>query len=243
LDAVRKNLTAYYRQVADIDLEGYDWIPIGTQTAPFTGTYSGNKFKIKHLKVSIDGNAGLFGYKSGGLLSNIILENVDISGLNSGGIVGFLYQGTISACACLSGIIRGNAAGGIAGAVNINTIAANITNSYNDTNIKGDSYAGGIAGYFTQTGSISAYPSCNVSLCYSKNIVESGVYCGGIVGYSTVADSYARINISKCYCLCEKIIRSSGLSTNFHRILGYKGNTYTTITKCYSRDDTILQFD
>jgi hypothetical protein len=36
LHNIRKNLSATYHLVADIDLTGIEWVPIGTATNPFT---------------------------------------------------------------------------------------------------------------------------------------------------------------------------------------------------------------
>lgn len=58
LDNVRNDLTAYYIQVADIDLSEYEnWVPIGYYTYEydhvFNGSYDGNGFTISNLTINI----------------------------------------------------------------------------------------------------------------------------------------------------------------------------------------------
>ena len=92
---IMANLSGSFRLTADISLEESAWIPIGTEEAPFTGTFNGNSHKIKGLKIGNTVNAasvkpfsdegeeeyvGLFRYVAGGEIKNLILEDVDISG-------------------------------------------------------------------------------------------------------------------------------------------------------------------
>ncbi len=58
-----------------------EWVPIGNDKNPFTGTFDGNGFKIINLKIT-DKNAvyvGLFGYAKGATICNITLQNVNIA--------------------------------------------------------------------------------------------------------------------------------------------------------------------
>jgi hypothetical protein len=51
---VRNDLTAYYKQTADISLSSYsNWTAIGVfSTSPFSGTYDGDYHKITGLTIS-----------------------------------------------------------------------------------------------------------------------------------------------------------------------------------------------
>ncbi len=69
-----------YRLMADIDLSGLEWTPIGTFTDPFRGIFDGNGFTISNLTIT-DQNEdfnGLFG-KLSGSVQDLILTHVDIS--------------------------------------------------------------------------------------------------------------------------------------------------------------------
>ena len=40
----------------DIDLEGYDWQPVGTENDPFTGKFHGNNYQIKNMTIDASDN-------------------------------------------------------------------------------------------------------------------------------------------------------------------------------------------
>jgi hypothetical protein len=75
---------------ADIDLSGIEWVPIGTYSKPFKGTFLGNGHTIKNLTIttitdqmlnSNQGNLhiGLFGLAEDATITNLKLTNVNIS--------------------------------------------------------------------------------------------------------------------------------------------------------------------
>ena len=83
LDNVRNNLTANYRQVCDIDLVGYNWLPIGlSDNDPFTGVYDGQNHIIANFNYYNDSGAprfyGLFGAIFHGELKNLRISNASI---------------------------------------------------------------------------------------------------------------------------------------------------------------------
>lgn len=88
LAAVRNNLKAHYKQIADIDLKGDEWLPIGflvgeDSPAYFSGSFDGGNLNILNLKISQTekDNIGLFAIISGiGVLKNIHLINPITSG-------------------------------------------------------------------------------------------------------------------------------------------------------------------
>ena len=49
LAAIANDLGGSYALGADIDLGGADWTPIGTASAPFTGSLHGNGYAIRNL--------------------------------------------------------------------------------------------------------------------------------------------------------------------------------------------------
>src|SRR5699024_9921352 len=77
----------------DIDLNNMKWTPIGMSSAPFKGTFDGNKHTISNL--FIDGNSsdvGLFGYTTDGEIKNLTVEDALVSGyLNVGVVAGTPY--------------------------------------------------------------------------------------------------------------------------------------------------------
>ncbi len=95
LDTVRNDLTAYYVQVADIDVASYtNWTPIagGGTTDIFTGSYDGQNYTISNLTIDRSGtaNVGLFGHVGeGAVIQNVRLETVSVEGLRGvGSLIG-----------------------------------------------------------------------------------------------------------------------------------------------------------
>ena len=58
------DLSGKYILINDIDLEGYDWAPVGVSGNSFTGELNGNGFVIRNLEIDnpTEDRQGLFGY-------------------------------------------------------------------------------------------------------------------------------------------------------------------------------------
>lgn len=92
----QEGLSRNYFLNNDIQLT-YEWNPIGTADAPFTGAFDGNGSTIRGLTMK-DPNAktiGLFGYGKGATFHNIELVDVDIS--SAGSRIGSKAVGAICA--------------------------------------------------------------------------------------------------------------------------------------------------
>lgn len=193
LDNVRNALSAYYIQMADIDLSGYEnWEPIGyvtindyfwDMTNSFEGSYDGNNFIISNLKItscSINNNhdycadgAGLFGMTRNAELKNIHIRNANITtnidyNVNEVGVLAGLVQDTHVDNCSSTGVINsygGGYIGGLIGWIEQDTYDRPfyITNSRSSVNIN------------------SLYnPTVN---SYRNNI--SGIFCvGGFTGFT-----------------------------------------------------------
>ena len=97
LMSIRDNLSACYKLVADIDLEGVEWEPIGTSSAPFTGTLDGAGYSIRNLKMNRNTDyAGLFGCASGAKIRKIHIKNSEVTSTCGfvGTIAGYLNNCT-----------------------------------------------------------------------------------------------------------------------------------------------------
>ena len=217
-------LDKHYRQIDNIELtspgtgDTSNWTPI-TTGGYFTGVYDGNGHTISNLK-SIDSTKdrqSMFGnIGKGGLVKNVVLNNVVITGRShSGGIAGDNY-GTVQGC-YVSGIIDGsggNNTGGISG--NNQGI---IQNCYTASDVTG-SHVGGIVGSNTN--------DANVQNCYATGNISgkgSGGRAGGIVGYNyNIVRNSVALNAS--------IVAES---TNVGRIAGTAG----TLKNNYAWDDMV----
>jgi len=108
--------------VGDIDMDGYneDFKPIGTQQAPFAGSFDGKGHTIRNLHISGDEAVGLFGFPGACTLSNIIFdESCSVEGTsNVGMLAGYARNGLVT----ISGVenhgsvtASGSYAGGLVG--------------------------------------------------------------------------------------------------------------------------------
>ena len=61
---------------------GEGWVPIGSNTTKYTGTFHGNDYTISTLFIdrSATSYIGLFGYAEGGTIRNLSLVNADVTG-------------------------------------------------------------------------------------------------------------------------------------------------------------------
>ncbi len=121
------------------------WAPIGTETAPFLGTFDGSGYAVLNFDaVSGGDNFALFGYVSGAnaMIKNLGVEGNVTAGDNVGGIVAVLDAATVANSWSAVDIDGGDVVGGIAGSVS----GGSILNCCNYGYKNGGSYVGAIAG-------------------------------------------------------------------------------------------------
>lgn len=164
----------YFKQTANIDLSGEEWIPIGTNndTTKFSGTYDGGGHEITNLKNDKRYEGGLFGYLSG-TVKNLAVINCNVSYNNgySGAVVA--SGGTVTNCYS-TGKVSGKQCGGISGN------GSTITNCYSTAKVTGTDSSYGIG----------ANPS-KISGCVALNNEISGASAGRVGSKQTLTNNYA----------------------------------------------------
>ena len=214
---------------ADIDLTGKNWTPIGTSFSnKYTGTFDGGGHTIKGLTVTTyDQFVGLFGsIGNAGTVKNVMMEDVQITSNRSsgfaGGVAGY-SEGTIENCS-VSGSVSGTVyVGGVVGA----QIGGSITGCSSSATVKGTVDVGGVAGQTNSSATLTAcYATGNVTIeiAPKKNIAG-----GGLVGMN------AGSSLLACYATGN--VTSTGSSTGYVHIGGLLGDTYTTVTACYWKNN------
>lgn len=232
------SLSGMYCLISNIDLTDTVWTPIGTQAAPFTGTFDGNGYKISNLKITAHtfDYVGLFGYNIG-TIKNLTVENYTINGslaaassVFMGGLVAY-NSGNIKNCTTTGSILR-----------NANTRF----------------YVGGLIGYnsegeITASNSLSTIEISGAESCYIGGLIgynNSGVisnsYFNGEIKCSTTQSSYAAAlvayntgKITDCYTSGK--VNASCITSNHYAyifaggLLGYNKNA--AITRCRSSAD------
>ena len=214
----------------DIDLTGKDWTPIGTDyDNSYKGTFDGGGHTITGLTFTTnDEFAGLFGWLNrAGSVKNVVMEGVQITsnqiyGGSIGGVVGYSW-GTIENCS-VSGSVSGTVyVGGVVGA----QIGGSITGCSSSATVKGTVDVGGVAGQTNSSATLTAcYATGNVTIeiAPKKNIAG-----GGLVGMN------AGSSLLACYATGN--VTSTGSSTGYVHIGGLLGDTYTTVTACYWKNN------
>ena len=263
LEAIAYDLNGTYHLVADIDLSGAEWVPIGGNYAiPFTGMFDGQGYSISNLTITglqssvFPNNAGLFGTVENSIIKNVGLTGTHIevdstSYIYAGGICASIDKTSINNCfsaGYISATTNSNytisaisLAGGICGWVN-NSILSNCYNagdvSTTTSSTSSFSRAGGICGYVNTNSpdNISTISNCFNSGVISTYAAFTDSLAGGICGY---VDSYTSITGShnKGSVLA---FGSSALTSSVRAggIFGY-GNNNINVRDCYNTGDIL----
>ena len=149
---------------------GSGFIPIGNASTYFRGNFNGAGFKITGLTINrpTTDRVGLFGVHYTGLISNLILENVSITGRKHVGALVAEKVTNIENCTA-SGAVTGTE--NVGGLVGSNYGAISSCNA--SCTVSGTSKVGGLIGSGAGTG---------VSDCFSTGNVSGTVQTGGFIG-------------------------------------------------------------
>lgn len=186
----------YFKQIADIDLSTYPWVPIGVYynldgvltDFNFAGNFDGGGYTISGIElVEVTGEAynrrGLFGRVNGeiggGEIKNINITNSNITGGSYvGGLVGYAGANAIITNCSVNATVTGSSdyVGGIVG----NSVGTSVTSCMAQGAVTGGGSTGGIMGE----------GSAQISNCYNTASVK-GSPAGGIVGNGSAYVSYS----------------------------------------------------
>jgi hypothetical protein len=206
-------LDKHFIQIADIDAgetatwhDGLGFDPIGWMAferdslwidiigEPFTGTYNGNGFIIKDLTINREDSEfiGLFGYVEKGVIKNMTLENVHVTGLSSvGGLVG-RNLGFIEN-AIIEGFVtgKGRTVGGLVGS-NANNRGLVDTQEWIRGEISSSSASGQVSGAY-HVGGLAGWNAGSISGSNATSDVSGKNEIGGISGVNgaTITASFA----------------------------------------------------
>ena len=179
----------------------------------FTAIFEGNGHTISNLFIdrSSTGYVGLFGYVRGSTagLRNIGLLEVKVTGDDYvGGLVGCIFDGTVSGSYATGSVTGDDYLGGLVGSIFDGTVSG----SYATGSVTGENLVGGLVGYSSSgmvsgsyaTGSVTGKRrvgglvatnwDSTVSNSYATGVVTGIINVGGLVGSnwdSTVSGSYA----------------------------------------------------
>lgn len=155
---------------AKLNMTGVTYTPIGNDTTYFTGKFDGLSNTISNLSINTTNvqYVGLFGYVSGSgaIISNLNLQNANItgyraSGISVGGVAGYNNGGTISCVTVSGGTISGSSTsgtvqvGGMAGQNNATISGATVNGgTINGSSSSGIVKIGGVCGVVSTTNNL-----------------------------------------------------------------------------------------
>ena len=264
LESILTNLEGHYILTKNLDFNSYisyetgkvnssyivgcknpcGWTPIGDKSNHFKGVFNGNGFKISNLHINRPGDdhIGLFAH-SDGIIKNLILLDVTVTGKNYvGGLVGMVQGGTIDNCHS-QGVVRGSSSvGGLIGYLGYYFNNVIVINSSSIGTVSGFNQIGGLVGWQHFSTIINSYANSTV---VGK---DQDSYIGGLVGgnfFSTITNSYSKGSASgnwnvgglvgKSFLGSVKNSYSLSNSIGSNNIGGLIGNTiFTSISSTYA---------
>ncbi len=184
---------------ADIDLSNYNWTPIGGYENRFTGTFDGNGYKITNLNTNqAAGYQGLFGGTENAVIKNLGITSGEIicGYINSGSLIGFASNSTITNCFATIDIINID--------VDSEWLGANgglIGRTFGTCDIDYCYTTGDIKSTGNQCGGlIGLHENGSVTNCFTTGNVDSERYAvGGLIGHSSggnIENCFATGNVS-----------------------------------------------
>lgn len=205
LKAIVADYTKSYKLTGDITLSS-DWVPLGTKVSAFKGTFDGNGYSIKGLKMSSNfAYQGLFGYTNGATIKNLKISYTDGATIKYnfndsqeeyyvGAIVGYANNTKISNCEVDNGTEQVDTFnckvtyGGLVGCLDNVSSIENCAN-YRDMKVSenlsksGDTITiGGIAGTISNSSKLlNVVNFGNINITRQDDFTNT-TYGGGIVG-------------------------------------------------------------
>ena len=167
---------------------------------PFTGIFDGNYYTITGL------TNPFFNTVDGGIVKNVILDNVTISGGTNVGAI----------CGVATGASRIYNCGVLATGSTVNTDENGYTFLTDcSSTISGSNYVGGLVGLLDG--------SSRVINCFSYADVSGGSYVGGIVGYNNVATTATNLQTMVMNCMFYGEVSGGSIAPI------YNGNIITNV--------------
>ena len=222
--------TTSFKLMADIDLDGEDWTPIGSYAHPFDGIFDGGGHIIKNLNVnhlSTD-YQGLFGYATNATIYNMHLLNPKVAGKDYvGSVVGYVNNDShITDVLVTSNFPSGgdytvNANSGSGGGIVGYAQNATIERCMFRGRVKCSGWTGGIVGNVHINVTISDCSASNFLYCFGSNVI------GGIVGGAGAVD------VNRCFARSEYLWNNEENIESLGKIVGKTNNAVvSTITNC-----------
>lgn len=233
----------FFSVETDIDLASLPWTPIGAfENVKFMGNIDFNGHSIINLNVNSDRAAGLFGYIENSMITNLILKESNIKGLNlAGGVAADANLSILSnienysniystgGLASVGGIVGIASSCTIEGVINYGTI--NNSDEQQTANEITQSYIGGIVG----KAAYSKVKRCgNVGGINAYSVMATAkYYTGGIVGCCENSDVSYCFNKADVTCRLRYVRWGNGGTISYVAgIANISTSDFSDPTKC-----------
>ena len=225
----KENYSKFFELTQSINLGNLEFLPIGIlledeSVICFNGHFNGNGFVISNIKINRCENCVGFFRANLGIIENLNLYNVNISGKYAvGGIAAANYEGIIKNCKVIEGNIfaTNSYVGGIVGKVY--STNASVENCENRAVVSGIDSVGGVCGVLECGKIIGCTNSWNITSTQTEPFSSPA---GGIVGdcYPDIGDCY----IDSCVNTKDATVSSStqGAGGIVGRIYNFDKNVY-----------------
>lgn len=181
------------RLVADLDLSGETWTPIGNDTRMFRGNVDGQGHTISGMTVDWnEPGAGLFGTVASGNFSDLVIDaSCSVTGVKySGGLIGHSYgSGVVNITRVgveCNVTCNGEAAAGLIGNANSGSVC-NITSCYTTGEITANKDAAAFSGW---EGNVGAVIRDSWSIAVVTNYQDDAHYLA----------RYGGLTLTNCFC-------------------------------------------
>ena len=216
-----------------------NWIPLGTEANPFTGTFNGNGYTVKNLCLveseAIEGkvHTGFIGYAKDAIIKNVNFENVyinipcldiDHSQGHIGAVVGTIEGESLIENVTVKGDIKIEATPTANGASRVAVVAGG--NSYANVTIKNVHVIANAGSYLkanNNTGAIAGqlqgktiYENCSSNI----DVTVNKFFAGGIVGLAGTNDKFINCHTTGNIAV---VAGRAGRANDHYRVGGIAG--------------------
>lgn len=260
------NASAYFELIADIDISGHQWTPIGSSSKKFSGSFNGNDHTITGMTINAESsNQGLFGYINGATIEKLKITNATINAYAYIGGVAARSEGAtkLSDCSFQGTIIadvqsgEDAATGGLIGCIPNGTTeitnctvesGSSITVYQNNSTSYAPFGAGGLVGAATSGGNLTltiSNSSSAANVIGAESATDSSVKgrgFGGIVGYIRHSQDSGNIKLIMQNCHSSGTISAEMYVGGLIGFIRNPGQLEVDIDDCYSTATTSYGF-
>lgn len=203
------DITASYALKTNIDLTGIVWADGNTS---FKAKFYGNGYTISNLTMTKTGTnyGGLFARINGGMVRDLVLDNIHVTSNDRGGILaGRVENGnsSITNVVIMNSSVtaaNSNGVGGVIGLVSRETILSNITLLDSDVIATGAKNVGGVVGR-VDGGELIASDIYVRGVMVKSNVIDAlDIAAGAFVGY--VRDSVASVVTANRIVIIDTVV-------------------------------------